>query len=423
MKLEFINHASILLEHKGLRLICDPWLEGSVFNKGWKHIAKSQFSYEDFATINYIWFSHEHPDHFFPPNLKKIKPEFRQHITILFQETIDKRVVEFCKEAGFKGIIELKPDTWHKLAEDWEILCENFEEGDSWACFRTPKLNYLNANDCTIENNEHGRLIRQKVGKIDVLLTQFSYAYWAGNKADTEYRKSVAAQKLKYLKDQATLFEPRKIIPFASYVWFCHEENYYLNDLVNQPDFINTFIQKETQAEPLFLYVNDVFEFEKPHNSELSLKKWQADYQKIFDNPELNKTEKVPLEKLLAQSQIFLDNLKKTNNNLILKLFLKPTYLYLTDYQYAMRLSFEGLEKTDRLEKDCDVALASDSVLYCFSFPYGQDTLGVNGRFQKPENNNYKNFYNFFRFWHLQSRGQQVDWAYLAGVAWRRIFG
>ena len=35
MKLEFVNHASYVLESGGVRLLCDPWLEGTAFNDGW----------------------------------------------------------------------------------------------------------------------------------------------------------------------------------------------------------------------------------------------------------------------------------------------------------------------------------------------------------------------------------------------------
>ena len=89
MKIRFVNHSGFIVEHAGKKVICDPWLEGTVFNNGWKLISPTLLKYEEFANIDYIWFSHEHPDHFYPPNLKKIAPEHKKNITILFQETID----------------------------------------------------------------------------------------------------------------------------------------------------------------------------------------------------------------------------------------------------------------------------------------------------------------------------------------------
>ena len=87
MKIQFVNHSSFIVEHEGVRIISDPWLEGRVFNNGWDLISKSKFMYDDFKEIQYIWFSHEHPDHFFPPNLKLIPAE---NVDLLINEIINR---------------------------------------------------------------------------------------------------------------------------------------------------------------------------------------------------------------------------------------------------------------------------------------------------------------------------------------------
>jgi L-ascorbate metabolism protein UlaG (beta-lactamase superfamily) len=35
MKLEFVNHASFILQEGDVTLMMDPWLEGSVFDNSW----------------------------------------------------------------------------------------------------------------------------------------------------------------------------------------------------------------------------------------------------------------------------------------------------------------------------------------------------------------------------------------------------
>ena len=72
MQIEFVNHASYIVEVKGKKLITDPWLEFRAFNEGWELLSETKFSYEDFKDIDYIWFSHEHPDHFVPLVIRKI---------------------------------------------------------------------------------------------------------------------------------------------------------------------------------------------------------------------------------------------------------------------------------------------------------------------------------------------------------------
>src|SRR4051812_15373533 len=69
MTIEFVNHASIIVDHDNIRLLCDPWTEGTAFHNGWSLLAKSKFTFDDYKNITHIWFSHEHPDHFSPPNI------------------------------------------------------------------------------------------------------------------------------------------------------------------------------------------------------------------------------------------------------------------------------------------------------------------------------------------------------------------
>jgi len=87
MFIRWVNHASFIVETDRARLICDPCIEGTAFNDGWRLLSPTQFSYRDFERITHIWFSHEHPDHFAPPNLRKIPEEYRRRITVLSHGT------------------------------------------------------------------------------------------------------------------------------------------------------------------------------------------------------------------------------------------------------------------------------------------------------------------------------------------------
>lgn len=129
-KIFWVNHASSILEHDGVRLICDPWIEGTAFNNGWRLLSPTKFQYTDFAGISYIWFSHEHPDHFALPNLRKIPDEIRRRITVLFHFTKDKRVLNVCKSLGF-STQELPESQWVRVA-NLDLLCGRNEEIDSW---------------------------------------------------------------------------------------------------------------------------------------------------------------------------------------------------------------------------------------------------------------------------------------------------
>ena len=104
--IEFINHASVLIHHNKIRILSDPWYTGTVFHNGWRLLHEIQDSkiIDILNQTTHIYISHEHPDHFSPPfflnkNIKNILME--KEIEILFQNTQDKRVVNFFKKNSF----------------------------------------------------------------------------------------------------------------------------------------------------------------------------------------------------------------------------------------------------------------------------------------------------------------------------------
>ena len=94
MRIEWVNHASYVLESGSVRLLCDPWLRGTAFHDAWALLAPTAFRAEDFASITHLWFSHEHPDHFRPGEVRAIPEAARRAITVIFQTTRDRKVVE-----------------------------------------------------------------------------------------------------------------------------------------------------------------------------------------------------------------------------------------------------------------------------------------------------------------------------------------
>ena len=178
----------------------------------------TQFPYESFAAVTHIWFSHEHPDHFSPPVLKRIPAQHRERITVLFRETRDRRVVEFCRNAGFK-VLALEPGRSYELGPAMRILC-GAAGSDSWLWAESGTFQLLNMNDCVLGTDQDVERIARQVPHVDVLLTQFSYANWCGNRGDAQAHRAVADGKLVQIARQVRVLKPRWVVPFASFVWF-----------------------------------------------------------------------------------------------------------------------------------------------------------------------------------------------------------
>ena len=86
MHLKFLNHSSLLITSE-TKILCDPWFKGTAFSDGWSLLYDNSHNIND-IDFDYIWLSHEHPDHFSIPTLR----ELNKSCTFLFQETKDKKV-------------------------------------------------------------------------------------------------------------------------------------------------------------------------------------------------------------------------------------------------------------------------------------------------------------------------------------------
>ena len=444
MKIRFVNHASFVVEHGGVSLLTDPWLEGRVFHRGWDLVRPTRFTWDDFRGGRFLWFSHEHPDHFHPPTLAKIPAELRREITVLFQETPDRRVAEHCRGLRFKEVVELRKGAPLRLSEDFEVRCEHFHEGDSWMSVHAGGATLLNTNDCGIRNARDAKRIANAVGPVDVLLTQFSYAYWAGNPEDVEVRRRLAAEKLAWMKYQCDAFRPKVTIPIASYVWFCHEENAYLNDSVNTAETTHRFLAANTQSKPVVLYPGDEYEFPGTWDSAPAIARYREDFARATSRPDsLAPTVVVPVDDVVAEAKRFTDELARTvvvpveevvaearrftgelalTSNAVLRRVLADAKIHLRDHGRTFTLSLtSGLVESPHDPEACDVSLGSESLLLCLRAPWGLDTTQISGRLRKPPRGRYARFYNFFRPGQLRSRGQDMDLAYMAGAAGRKL--
>ena len=413
MKIEFVNHASFLVEQGNIRLLIDPWLDGYAFYEGWALISKSKFSYEDFASVTHIGFSHEHPDHFSPPVLNKIPQDYRKKITILYQKTIDRKVVDVCRKMGFGNVIELRPE-WVPLSNELKVYNKPHTDGDSWLCIKTPDTTLLNLNDCIMRDDNDVKEVKTITGNVDVLFTQFSYANWVGNKDDYPSRKKAADEKLEELLRQNRIIEPKAIVPYASYIWFCHTENFYLNDGVNKIDSVYEFISQNTNAVPVILYPGDKWcPSDLNFRSSSAIERYKRDWDLMVADPPLVKPKKIETQVLSDNAKKFAEELLKNNSALVR--LLRPAKIYLEDYNAAFIFSLKnGLEQINIHPDYCDIILSSDALNYCFKYLWGGGTLRVNGRYQMTAKGNYFNFKMFFQVSQINNQGQKFDLKYVA---------
>ena len=392
MKIEWVNHASYIFQYKNTRIIADPWLFGSAFNDGWDLLVETQFKVEAFKDITHIWFSHEHPDHFAPQVLGKIDEEVRKKITVLFQKTTDKRVVNFCKKLSFK-VVELPHRTKFVIEDDFSITCGKMAGIDSWLLYETNRFKLLNINDCVISNKKLCESVKKTTGEVDVLMSQFSYANWKGNPDDKKIREKSAREKLNRIKIQTEIFSPKHTIPFASFVYFSHDENKYMNDSINTISTAHEYINNNTDSESIVMYPGDTWDFESKFNNEKSIKLYDKSYSQISNLNYRSLSTTVSDKELLQASQKYLSSLSTNNSSLAMIMYRYIPFfgaknitikLFDTKKYYQFGWS-KGLIPLSNSGSNPDIEMSSESLLYVLSYPWGFGTLMVNGRFRSKD--------------------------------------
>jgi hypothetical protein len=401
----WINHASFLLESGAVRLICDPWIEGTIFNEGWRLLSPTKLCYEDFSRVTHIWFSHEHPDHFFPPNLRRIPEAIRRNIIVLFHETRDKRVVKACQALGFtvRELPNLQPV---QVAEDLRVVCGLNDLVDSWIAILAGGKTILNLNDCVFPDRQELVDIRRMTGNVDLLLSQFSYANWVGNPDDTSAHQARAKEKRVQMAEQSLTIRPRQFIPFASFVFFCHQENFFMNHSVNHIGDVYRYLTDEHHQETLVLYPGDQWEVGTPHDSTEAIRRYESDFHLLLGSPPIasKPVEMAVLHEAMAKLAA---RCMRQNNHLLLAA-MPPAVVRLSDLGKDVEISFRK-ELREVAGKQPDIVTSSNSLLCCLTTDWGGDTLKINGRFRVPAGGSVGRFFQLFRVPQYNSYGTALN--------------
>jgi len=406
MQIQFVNHAGFIASTRGVSLLCDPWLVGRSFNEGWELLSPTPISDLDLAGVTHLWFSHEHPDHFSPASLKLIPEADRARISVLFQKTADRKVVRFCEKLGFAAVTEMAPRTWYPLGDGVELLCNPLAtewDADSWMCLRDGSRCLVNINDCGVSERAVAEDIRAQVGDVDVLFTQFSFAAWTGNPDDVALRRAEGKHILENIRLQTQVLKPRQVVPFASFIWFCHSESFYLNHDANRIEDVASFLRAEVDAEPVVLYPGDRWEVGSEHDTASALARYVADRARVLASGPSVHTEGVSEAELLEAGNSYVTRLREAVSPLLVRLdqaaeaarrdgtlslisslFVhpEPGLVYVRDlgHSYAFDL-VRGLRPATVTEGQCHVSVSSDSLLFALRFLWGGETLQVNARF------------------------------------------
>jgi UDP-MurNAc hydroxylase len=414
--LTFLNHASFMVETEKTILIVDPWFEGHAFFNGWSLLDQSftNQTVTDYLLAShkkfYIWYSHEHSDHFSTSFLQTLKLSGIE-CTILFQKTLDSRVINYVKKLGFTAV-SIRNGEEFAIENDFSILVWSHAMGDSYCLVKVEQTTILNLNDCVVDTQVSAQKLRSnissKVDSINILLTQFGYANWVGNEPDVNLRVTASKDKTAEIALQFNELKPEVLIPFASYVYFSHRDNFYLNDKQNTPEFIRSSVDLVSIQDSIF--------FLSPWQSIQLLPSVELKPQL----KELSETAESYWMKKLQSRSVRTDSVNEYSLELLQKSFegyrrkvrkaffllpelferigkIQSIVVDIEDLQTQVRLSYtNGLQIIDGSSDSWDIRLNSEVFRFILESDFGFNTIEVNGRFRLSAPNLTEKLWLFF---------------------------
>lgn len=385
-----------MLQTETTKILCDPWFKGTAFGNGWSLLHDNSHEINELE-FDYIWISHEHPDHFSIPTIL----ELTNKCTFLFQETKDKKVKKFLESKGH-SVIELKNKEVTKIG-DLDITCVVCDGYDSSLLVNYPDGKVLlNINDARVELNSHleNEIIPLlKSETVDLLAFQFSYANWAGNEGDKNIPRFLQKKTDEKNDWVISKLSPKAILPFASFVYFSHEENFFWNE----SNWIEHVFKKYSSNRPTLIFpipdqslnLNNVKNIHYTEANISALEFWKQKHERlqIKDKIQPKSLDKIKesyliFNKILNEKNMLLQGMKNGE-----QIFLNIK-IYDLDTTIKVGLKESSFEVVDEVEA---ISVSSETADFLFTQLFARGTVSINGRVSF----NYEQAHRFFLFFFI----------------------
>jgi ribonuclease BN (tRNA processing enzyme) len=370
IKIKFLNHASIQIEVADFKLLSDPWFFGTCFQEGWGLKINNEKALEIITTSTHLWISHFHSDHFHIPTLKKIL-EVNPEIMVFGNDSYNFQLNKAMKGLGFKNIIPIYERKKITVNSKVEIIRYPATGIDNMLLIKTPYGNILNYNDCNLPTLTR-KMIRKKIGPIDILATNFNHAGKLLNYPLSDPK--VIKGKLKNsFKNNYDSFDAKYIFPFASHHYYRAPESKHQNlSLLSTEDLLST------DDKIININIGDTLTYNKEAN-EMSIQKGTVTENEMTF---LERNDHRTIEELKTASLEYCRIVSK--NYGFLYRFLPKFYIEISDLNQVVNLHpKKGIQLVESDSEIKPVIKANSDVIHkWFSTIYGTDSFVVGAHFE-----------------------------------------
>ena len=377
MKVRLVSHASVIVEAAGSAIWTDPWLSGQVFNNSWSLLTPPAWDDAWLDRIDFLWVSHEHPDHFHLPTLRGLPEAFKRRVVVLFQELPSDKMPRAFARLGFTNVRLLPHRAVVDLRPGLQVYCYQVGQMDSLLAVMAEGTCLVDVNDAEADAGDC-RIVRGDVGPAQVVLNQFSLAGYGGESDRArrlpEKAQAVIASMIGNHRDLGA----EATIPIASFVRFSCEDNAYMNAYANTPRRVaDAFAHVGLRLDALAQ--GDVYEVGQAWDSEPALARWDRAFAAGAAAP-LDTPRRVELAAIVEAARELAARLQEHYPAWLLRAWLGPLRIRVPDLAVTLVLDLAGGGCEPAPGADGDLEVNGRPLLFALSQPFGVQTLGVSAR-------------------------------------------
>lgn len=262
--LRFINHACVIIDIENVvKIATDPWVEGPCFQNGWWLQKPSKIdAYTEINSCDYIYISHNHPDHLHEVSLENIRKDMKFIVPNFQSKSTEKQLRKF----GFNNLILMEFDDVIEFVKNvnFSMLKSGDFRDDSGFLFEIGNSKILT----TVDSNfiDFGRINTD----IDIILSSFAggasgFPLCFDDNTESEKVKIVERNKKAIFSlgiSQARSLNCRYFVPYAGFFKESEIRDEYIkklnlkNTVSDYENFLNKF-----NIKTLNLLENDFYKF------------------------------------------------------------------------------------------------------------------------------------------------------------------
>ena len=392
LDVRFLNHACFIYEGDGIKIVCDPWFQDEVFNGSWTLLKETPDMCKELEDVTHICISHEHPDHLHFGTLRQILARSKSTPKLIFPKRSNAFVKSSIRKIGFETVFIERSGEKLWVSEDVSIAYFGERSGhDNTIVIDTPDGTIINQNDHYTPKNLV-KSIKAQYKNIQYFFTQFSLAGYYGNRDDPQKIKNDGTEfHLSRLLEYSIEFAAKVTVPFASYVYFSHEYNKYLNEHIVSPKRVHSELTRHNIPHQIVWYGDKILVDQQERD--LANKSALDKLLGLFDisNNKFNCAEVVSAALLAEKLEKRLNKIGALKRSLItfgliLRTFLKgqtsaPALLvFFEDTQEALCVNLitgEAKVSCNANWSKADLICVSSHFEFMIKMPFGADTFNI----------------------------------------------